>query len=290
MTPTPVRSMLYIPGGRESALRKARQIPTDAIIFDLEDAVAVTEKEFARETLIKELVEGSYGRRTKIVRVNSLHTHWGRDDIAAVSSVKPDGILLPKVDSASNIFELRAEMDKHVGLKETKIWAMMETPRGILNASEIADSPDVVGMVMGTNDLGKELNAGLDPKRNSMSFSLGLCILAAKAAGILIVDGVYNAFKDEKGLKNEAIQGRDLGFDGKTLIHPLQVDVVNSIFAPNSAELDLAYRQIEAFKVATKNGLGVAVLDGKIVENLHVEAAHATIAKAEIIQEMENSI
>ena len=235
-------------------------------------------------------MEGSYGRRTKIVRVNSLHTHWGRDDIAAVSSVNPDGILLPKVDSASNIFELQAEMDKHVGLKETKIWAMMETPRGILNASEIADSPDVVGMVMGTNDLGKELNAGLDPKRNSMSFSLGLCILAAKAAGILIVDGVYNAFKDEKGLKNEAIQGRDLGFDGKTLIHPLQVDVVNSIFAPNSAELDLAYRQIEAFKVATKNGLGVAVLDGKIVENLHVEAAHATIAKAEIIQEMENSI
>ena len=287
MTSRPYRSVLYIPGGREYALNKARNIPTDAIIFDLEDAVAATEKVSARETLVQQLLVGGYGPRTKIVRINSLDTPWGFADIAAIAKATPDIILLPKVNIAAQILELGVEMSKYEGLKKTKIWAMMETPRGILNAPKIADCIELDGMVMGANDLAKDLNIRLDSTRSSMLSALSLCVLAARAAGITIIDGVFNAFKDDTGLRCEAVQGRDLGFDGKTLIHPAQVDIVNKAFAPSSTEIDLAQRQIVAFKEASQNGLGVAVVDGKIVENLHVEAAHATIEKSEIILEME---
>jgi (3S)-malyl-CoA thioesterase len=287
MTSHLYRSVLYIPGGRESALKKARNIPTDAIIFDLEDAVAATEKASARKTLVQQLLAGGYGRRIKIVRINSLDTPWGFADIAAIAKTTPDVILLPKVNIAAEILELSGEMSKYEGLKKTKIWAMVETPRGILNAPEIADCIELDGMVMGTNDLAKDLNIRLDSTRSSMLSALSLCVLAARAAGITIIDGVFNAFKDDTGLRCEAVQGRNLGFDGKTLIHPAQVDIVNKAFAPSSTEIDLAQRQIVAFKEASQNGLGVAVVDGKIVENLHVEAAHATIEKSEIILEME---
>ena len=289
MISRPYRSVLYIPGGREGALNKARNIPADAIIFDLEDAVAVTEKVSARATLVQQLLIGGYGRRTKIVRINSLETPWGFSDIVAVAGTSPDVVLLPKVDTAKKVLELRLEMSKYESLNKTKIWAMMETPRGILNAVEIADCPELDGMVMGTNDLAKDLNVRFDSTRSPMLTALGLSILAAKAAGIIILDGVFNAFKDDAGLMLEAVQGRDLGFDGKTLIHPAQVDIVNNVFSPSPTEIELAHRQIAAFKEASLNGEGVAVVDGKIVENLHIDTARATIEKSEVILDMERT-
>ena len=283
----PYRSVLYIPGGRVRALEKARAMPIDAIIFDLEDAVAPEAKISARQVLTKQLAEGGFGKRSQIVRINGLDTPWGTADIAAISAVRPEAILLPKVDNANMIKDLCTELAKYDGFEATKIWAMMETPRGILNAAEIADAPGVVGMVIGTNDLAKDLNSRFDPARGPMLASLGLCVLAAKAAGIVVVDGVYNAFTDNDGLQCEARQGRDMGFDGKTLIHPAQVAIVNATFAPSPEEIELAKRQIEAFKMAAEQGLGVAVVDGKIVENLHVKVAQATLAKVVAITELE---
>lgn len=283
----PYRSVLYIPGGRDRALQKVRSMPVDAIIFDLEDAVSFEEKALARDVLVKQLGQGGFGKRGQLVRINGLDTPWGTDDIAAISVVSPEAILLPKVNDAKMIMDLRTELAKHNGFEATKIWAMMETPRGVLNAAEIADASGLGGMVMGTNDLAKDLNSRFDPRRGPMLASLGLCVLAAKAANIVVVDGVYNAFRDDDGLKAEAIQGRDMGFDGKTLIHPAQVAIANATFAPSLEEIRLAKRQIEAFEVAIGQGLGVAVVDGKIVENLHAEAAQATLAKAAAIVELE---
>ena len=283
----PNRSVLYIPGGRERALDKARKLAVDAIIFDLEDAVAVGEKVASRATLVQQLSHGGFGNRSQIIRINGLDTPWAVEDIAAIASVRPQAVLLPKVDNAAMIVDLRSEMAKHAGFETTQIWAMLETPRGILNALEIADAPGMGGLVMGTNDLAKDLNTRYDPARGPMMPALGMCLLAAKAAGIVIVDGVYNAFKDEVGLQNEASQGRDMGFDGKTLIHPAQLAIANRVFAPSPAEIELAQRQIQAFEEATAQGLGVAIVDGRIVENLHVETAQATLAKAAAIAELE---
>lgn len=275
MLARPYRSVLYIPGSKERALEKARTLPIDAIIFDLEDAVAPGEKVAARETL-KTALATSYGNRTRIVRINGLDTEWGADDARAVNEMDCDAILLPKVESAKQLESLAALCDK-------PIWSMMETPRGMLNAAEIGAHPKMVGMVMGTNDLAKELNSRFRADRLAMMPGLGLCLLAAKATNCVIVDGVYNAFKDADGLKIECDQGRDMGMDGKTLIHPAQIDVANTAFAPSEAEIDLARRQIDAFVEAEAEGKGVAVVDGKIVENLHVETAKKTLAKAEAI-------
>ena len=287
MTLRPYRSVLYIPGSRARALDKARSMPVDSIIFDLEDAVALEEKASARATLVAHLAQGGYGVRSQIIRINGLDTAWGAQDLAAISEVRPEAVLLPKVDNAQMISELGAMMDQHEGFENTQIWAMMETPRGILNAAEIADAPRMGGMVMGTNDLAKDLNTRFDPARAPLIAALSQCVLAAKAAGIVIVDGVYNAFKDDEGLQIEAGQGRDMGFDGKTLIHPAQVAIANAVFAPSDAEIDLSKRQIAAFETATAEGLGVAVVDGKIVENLHIETARATLAKAAMIAKLE---
>jgi (3S)-malyl-CoA thioesterase len=262
-------------------------MPVDSIIFDLEDAVALEEKASARATLVAHLAQGGYGVRSQIIRINGLDTAWGAQDLAAISEVRPEAVLLPKVDNAQMISELGAMMDQHEGFENTQIWAMMETPRGILNAAEIADAPRMGGMVMGTNDLAKDLNTRFDPARAPLIAALSQCVLAAKAAGIVIVDGVYNAFKDDAGLQIEAGQGRDMGFDGKTLIHPAQVAIANAVFAPSDAEIDLSKRQIAAFETATAEGLGVAVVDGKIVENLHIETARATLAKAAMIAKLE---
>ncbi len=283
----PYRSVLYIPAARARALDKARTMPVDAIIFDLEDAVALSEKETARDTLYQELCAGGYGSRAQIVRINGFDTPWGADDLATVAGARPEAVLLPKVNSAADIEDLAARMDAFDGFEDTKIWAMMETPEGILNAAAIAKAPRMQGMVMGTNDLAKDLGARFDPDRLPMIAALGMCVLAAKAAGIVVVDGVYNAFRDEDGLMKEANQGRDMGFDGKTLIHPAQVAVANDIFAPSDDDIDLARRQIEAFELAEAEGKGIAVVDGKIVENLHVETAKATLAKADAIAKIE---
>jgi (3S)-malyl-CoA thioesterase len=278
MRARPYRSVLYIPGSKDRALEKARTLPIDAIIFDLEDAVAPGEKIAARDTL-KAALQTSYGNRTRIVRINGLDTEWGEDDAKAVQNMDCDAILLPKVETTAQLDALAALCDK-------PIWAMMETPRGMLAAAELASHPKLMGMVMGTNDLAKELNSRFRPDRLPMMPGIGLCLLAAKAHDVIIVDGVYNAFKDAEGLKAECDQGRDMGMDGKTLIHPAQVDVANDAFAPSEVEVDLARRQIAAFEEAEAAGQGVAVVDGKIVENLHVVTARKMLGKAEAIAAM----
>lgn len=277
----PYRSVLYIPGSKPRALDKARTLPVDAIIFDLEDAVSADEKDNARDTLKAALAEGGYGNRVKIVRINGLDTQWGKADAEAVKDMDADVVLLPKVGSAADVDALAAITG------DMPVWAMMETPRGMLNAAEIAAHPLMAGMVMGTNDLAKELNTRFRADREPLLTGLGLCLLAAKAEGLIIVDGVYNAFKDEEGLAVECAQGRDMGFDGKTLIHPAQVDVTNTAYAPSEAEIDLARRQIDAFNEVEASGQGVAVVDGKIVENLHVATAREILAKADAIAELQ---
>jgi len=277
----PYRSVLYIPGSKERALEKAKGLAVDAIIFDLEDAVAVEEKPAARALLAETLKAGGYGKRAKIVRINGLDTDWGRDDIAAFVGADIDALLIPKVNSGADV---QAVADL---IPDVDLWAMMETPRGMLNAAEIAAHPRMKGFVMGTNDLAKELKCRFRPDRLPMLTGLSLCLMAARAEGIVAIDGVYNAFKDEEGLKAECEQGRDMGFDGKTLIHPAQLAIANAAFAPTEDEIDLARRQIEAFEKAEAEGQGVAVVDGKIVENLHIVTAKETLAKAAAIAEME---
>ncbi|MBV0913021.1 HpcH/HpaI aldolase/citrate lyase family protein [Anianabacter salinae] len=280
LTTRPFRSVLYIPGSKERALDKARTLPVDAIIFDLEDAVAVDEKKAAREMLAHTLRTADYGPRTRIVRINGLDTAWGSEDLAALAGAGADAILLPKVGSPSDL-DVAGTL-----APDQPLWAMMETPKGILNAAEIAAHPRLQGMVMGTNDLAKDLRSR---SRAALTTSLQLCLLAARAHGLVIVDGVYNAFKDEDGLRAECAEGRGLGFDGKTLIHPAQIAAANEVFAPSEAEIDLARRQIAAYDEASAAGQGVAVVDGAIVENLHVATARATLAQADAIAELERA-
>lgn len=276
----PYRSVLYIPGSKDRALDKARGLPIDAIIFDLEDAVAPDEKENARTILAEALSQGGYGHRVRIVRINGLDTQWGEADAKAAAAMDCNAVLLPKVETVGQLDALS------VLIGDKPIWAMMETPKGILNAAAIAAHPKVSGFVMGTNDLAKELQTRFRADRLPMLAGLGQCLLAAKAESIVIVDGVYNAFKDVDGLRNECEQGRDMGFDGKTLIHPAQIDVANTAFAPSAAEIDLAQRQISAFEETEARGQGVAVVDGRIVENLHVVSAREILSKADAIAEL----
>ncbi|MDZ4393645.1 CoA ester lyase [Cypionkella sp.] len=274
----PFRSVLYIPGSKDRALEKARSLAADAIIFDLEDAVAPEEKAAAREVLAQALAEGGYGHRARIVRINGLDSPWGAEDLAAFGGHPGvEAVLIPKVNRAADLDAVA------LAAPGKPLWAMMETALGMLNAAEIAAHPSLQGMVMGTNDLAKELGSRHRADRLPMQAGLGLCLLAARAYGRVIVDGVYNAFKDDAGLLAECVQGRDMGFDGKTLIHPAQLEIANAAFAPSEAELDLAHRQIAAFNAATAAGQGVAVVDGKIVENLHIVTAQAVLGKAQMI-------
>lgn len=282
MSAQPYRSVLYIPGSNARALEKAATLECDAIIFDLEDAVAVTEKSNARDQLVDVLKTRDYGARARIVRVNALDTEWGRADLLALSQALREGavidaVLTPKVNAP-------ADLDK-VGdlLADVPLWAMMETAQGVLNAATIAAHPRVGGFVMGTNDLAKELGARDRPDRLPMQAGLGWCVLAAKANGRIVIDGVFNAFRDEAGLAAECEQGRDMGFDGKTAIHPAQLEICNRAFAPSDAEITLAQRQIAAYDTAQQSGQGVAVLDGKIVENLHIVTARQILATAKAI-------
>lgn len=275
MITRPYRSVLYIPASNARAMEKARTLSADAIIFDLEDAVTPAEKLPARDLLARALL-ADYGGRTRIVRINGLDTEWGEGDARAFAGLA-DAVLVPKVGRA-------ADLDRVAALVPgAPLWAMMETPAGTLNAAAIAAHPRLQGMVMGTNDLLKDLGARTRPDRQPLMAGLGLCLLAARAHGRVIVDGVYNAFQDAAGLRAECEQGRDMGFDGKSLIHPAQLEAANEIFAPDADELDLARRQIAAFEQARAEGRGVAVLDGRIVENLHVETARARLKLAEAI-------
>ena len=270
----PFRSVLYIPGSKERALENARRLPAEAIIFDLEDAVLPEEKDRARALLAGWLAETEYGPRVRIVRINGFDTPWGRADAEAFAGAKIDALLIPKVSSPAGIGAVAALVP------DLPLWAMMETAAGVLDAAAIAAHPRLQGMVMDTNDLARELGSRTRADRLPLQAGLGLCLLAARALGRIIVDGVYNAFRDEAGLRAECEQGRDMGFDGKTLIHPDQLAIANAVFAPTQAELDLARRQIEAFDLARAAGQGVAVVDGKIVENLHIVTARALISRA----------
>ena len=288
MTNRPRRSVLYMPGSNPRALDKARSLPADALILDLEDAVAPAEKEAARALVCENVKKGGYGGRELLIRINGLDTEWGEADLAAASTAAPDAILVPKVSSAAMVEEVEALMNRAGAPERTAIWAMMETPRGVLHAEAIAAStPRLQGFVMGTNDLVADLRASHTPGREPVIAALGLCMLAARAYDIAIIDGVFNAFKDEDGLRASCEQGLAMGFDGKTLIHPAQLAIANEVFAPAAADVELAERQVAAFEAAAAEGKGVAVVDGKIVENLHVAAAKRLLEQAAAIAALE---
>lgn len=290
MDDRPFRSVLYIPGSKARALEKARGLAADAIILDLEDAVAPGEKAAARALVARTLSEADCGPRARLVRINALSTEWGAGDLEALAGARPEAILLPKVGGPGDVEALARLLDARPETAATRIWAMMETPRGVLSAAAIAAGPRMAGFVLGTNDLAHELGCRVGPGRAALQTALQSCLLAARAAGIVALDGVYNAFRDADGLRAECRQGRDLGFDGKTLIHPAQIAVANEVFAPDAAEVELARRQIAAFDAALARGEGVAVLDGRIVENLHVAAARRLLARAAAIEESREAV
>ena len=280
----PRRSVLYMPGSNPRALAKGKELPADALILDLEDAVAPDAKEAGREALKTALGEKqAYGHRELVVRVNGLDTPWGHADLVTLATAGADAILLPKVESADMVRRVAFALDAVGAPAELPIWCMMETPRGVLHAEEIADHPRVGGFVMGTSDLTKDLMARHTADRLPMLASLGICLLAARAAGIAILDGVHLDLSDEAGFAASCEQGRDMGFDGKTLIHPKQIAAANDAFGPSEAAVAHARRQIEAYEAALAEGKGVAVLDGKLVENLHVAEAKRLVALAEAI-------
>ncbi len=275
---TVLRSVLYMPSSNARALEKAKTLPADAIIFDLEDAVAPDAKEQARDQACAAVRSGEYGRRTLTVRCNGLDTPWGLDDLKAAAAAGPAAVVVPKVSGAEHV----AQIADAVG-PDTRIWAMVETPAGVFAAREIAAHPQVEAFVLGTNDLAKELRAALVPGRAPLLPHLATALLAAREAGILALDGVYNDVKDAEGFEAECLAGMEMGFDGKTLIHPSQVDVANRVWAPSEAEVDHARRVIEAFDAAQREGKGVVTVDGRMIENLHVANAQRTLATAEAI-------
>src|SRR5262245_21276683 len=270
-----------MPGSNARALEKARTLPADALVLDLEDAVAPDAKELARAQVVAAVRAGGYGRREIIVRVNALGTPWGRDDLAAAATVSPDAVLLPKVESADTVNAALAMLGPRPAL-----WCMLETPRGILNASSIAAaSPRVGALVMGTSDLTKDLHARTTPGCVALVTSLQLCVLAARAAGITALDGVHLDLEDDAGFAAACRQAAEFGFDGKTLIHPRQVAVANEVFAPAAADVTWARRVIAAHADALAHGRGIVVLDGRLIENLHVDDARRVLALADAIAE-----
>jgi len=273
-----------MPGANARALEKSRTLAADALIFDLEDAVAPEAKETARRQVIDAVETGGYGSREIFIRTNGLSTPWGYDDLVAVAKAGADAVLLPKVESAEMVRQAESVLESHGAPADLAIWCMMETPRGTLHAEEIADaSPRLGGLVMGTSDLAKDLQAQHTAMRLPLITSLGLCMLAARAARIAILDGVYLDLNDHEGFVDSCRQGAELGFDGKTLIHPKQLQAANEIFGPSEEELRLSKRIIEAYAAAAAEGKGVVVVDGKLIEKLHVDHAERVVALAEAI-------
>ena len=279
----PRRSVLYMPSRNERALEKAKTLPVDGLILDLEDAVAPDHKVAARENACAAARSGDYGQREVTIRINASGTQWHDDDLAAACAAGPDGIVVPKVDSAQEVLELVAAMERHGAPEQTRLWAMVETPRAVLGVGEIADaSPRLAALVIGTNDLVKELGARHVPGRQPLLAALSLALLAARRAGVAILDGVYNDVVDLDGFVAECRQGRDLGFDGKTLIHPGQVGPCNEVFAPSEAEVQDARDVVAAWDAGA--GSGVVTHRGRMVEHLHVEIARQVIATDEAIR------
>ncbi len=286
-TVRPRRSVLYMPGSNARALEKGRSLPADGLILDLEDAVAPDAKAAARDTIAQALAAGGYGARELVVRVNGLNTPWGYDDLRMAAASGADAVLLPKVESADAVRQAEAVLRAAGAPAGQTIWCMMETPLGILNVKEIAGaSPTVGALVLGTSDLAKDLHAAHTAQRLPMITSLGLCLLAARAYGLAVLDGVHLDLNDDEGFAASCRQGRELGFDGKTLIHPKTIAACNAAFAPDADEIAQAHRIIAAHAEAAAVGKGVVLVDGKLVENLHVENARRLVALAEAIGRM----
>jgi citrate lyase subunit beta/citryl-CoA lyase len=276
----PRRSVLYMPAANERALEKAKAIPADAIIFDLEDAVAPDAKPGARDKAVAAVQSGEYGNRELTIRCNGLDTEWGADDIAAAGAVSPSAVVIPKVDTVEQVDAVAAQLDAAGASASTMIWPMIETPTAMFNVRSIAAHPRVAVLVMGTNDLAKELRSPIVPGRHPLVPHLATALLAAREAGKVILDGVYNDVKNPDGFTAECEQGMEMGFDGKTLIHPSQVDPANDVWAPSVDEVEYAQRVIAAFDEAVAEGKGVVTVDGRMIENLHVDNARRVLATA----------
>lgn len=280
--PRPRRSVLYLPASSTRALEKAKSLTVDALIFDLEDAVGPDHKQSARQNACAAARSGEYGHREVAIRVNGAGTQWHDDDLAAVCEAGPDAVVVPKVDSADAVREVVAAMERHGVPDHTRIWAMVETPTAVLEVAAIASASDRLAvLVVGSNDLAKELGVRQVPGRAPLLTSLALTVLAARHAGIAVLDGVWNDVRDLEGFEAECHQGRDLGFDGKTLVHPGQVDPCNAVFAPSPEEVEQARGVLQAWEGA--DGAGVVVHEGRMVEALHVESARKVLATHEAV-------
>jgi len=284
MATNPRRSVLYMPGSNARALEKARSLDADVLILDLEDAVSPAQKAVARDQVLAAVTEGGYGRRELVVRINGFDTEWGRKDIEAFANAPISALCLPKVESAAEIHAVVQVLQQAGANANLKLWAMAETPRGVLAVSEIAGAhPRMDAIVLGTSDLAKDLRVPHTPQRLGMLTSLGMCVLAARAHGIDVFDGVHLDLDDENGLHTACEQGVELGFDGKTLIHPKQIAVTNQLFSPSSDTLARAEKIRLAWQAAEAEGKGVVLVDGRLVEALHVEEAVRVLAIAEQI-------
>ena len=289
----PRRSVLYMPGSNARALEKARSLPADALILDLEDAVAPEAKEAARAQVCTAVKAGGYGRREVVIRVNALDTPWGKADLEAAAAAASDAVLVPKPGSGADIEKAVQALASAGAPDKTRLWAMIETPLAILNIAAIAAAAERPGarlacLVMGTNDLVKETRADISQSRRPALYWLSAAVTAARAYGLDVLDGVYNSFKDLDGFRRECLHGRALGFDGKTLIHPDQMAIANEVFAPPEAEVAFARRIIAAFDRPENKGKGVITVEGRMVELMHAEMARRTVAIAEAIREAQS--
>ncbi|MCU1394563.1 MAG: putative acyl-CoA lyase [Ilumatobacteraceae bacterium] len=279
----PRRSVLYMPAANERALEKAKTLPADAIIFDLEDAVAPDAKVSARANAVAAASSGEYGHRELTIRCNGLDTEWGRDDLAAAATSGASAVVIPKVGSLETVHSVASILDLAGAPASMSIWAMIETPTAIFDVRTIVRHHRVSVLVMGTNDLARELRAALVPGRHPLLPHLATALAAARESGKVILDGVYNDVKDLDGFRAECVQGFEMGFDGKTLIHPGQVDITNDVWAPSDDEVAHARRVIDAFDEGLREGRGVVTVDGRMIENLHVVNARRAIAVADAI-------
>ena len=285
----PRRSFLYVPGANARALEKAKSLPTDALILDLEDAVAPDAKAEARETILNAVGDRAYGAREVVIRVNGLETEWGQDDLAMAASAGVDGVLVPKITRRKDVRAINRFLNDVGASPSLGLWVMIETPLAVLNIRKIAKASAktrLTGFVMGTNDLAKEFNAVPTPDRLAFVLSLSAALAAARAYGLAAIDGVYNDINNEDGLSAECEQGRVLGFDGKTLIHPSQIETANRIYRPSEAELGLAREVVAAFARPGNRGKGVISLNGQMVELLHLEQAERLLAIDDAIRKM----
>lgn len=289
MTARPRRSCLYMPGANAKALEKAKTLAADVLLLDLEDSVAPEAKESARSQVAAAVKAGGYGKREVIVRVNALSTPWGADDIAAIGAVYPDGILAPKVETAAQVIELNRAMTDAGFSDEASLWIMIETPQAIFNLPQIvaaARGARLQVLVMGLNDLAKETRMRATSERAAFHAPMSLTVMAARMAGLTVIDGVYNDIADAAGFESECRQGLEFGFDGKTLIHPSQVEACNTVFAPTEEEVVRARAVIEAFALPENAGKGVIKVDGKMTELLHLEQGKQIVAVADAIESL----